>query len=78
MPKTIKQRGTWERTFFNKGSLVGIRTRLWNIAQSDSTLPDEHKKLHSATILISQVLNKWDNTERKYMAQKLFNERQGR
>ena len=78
MPKTIKQRGTWERTFFNKGSLVSIRTRLRNIGQSDSTLPDEHKKLHSATILISQVLNKWDNTERKYMAQKLFNERQGR
>jgi len=79
MPKrTTKPTWAFERAFFNKGSLVSIRTRLRNIGQSDSTLPDEHKKLHSATILISQVLNKWDNTERKYMAQKLFNERQGR
>jgi len=79
MPKrTTKPTWAFERAFFNKGSLVGIITRLRNIAQSDSTLPDERVKLRSATILISQVLENWDNTGHKFMAQKLFNERQGR
>ena len=76
--RTTKQSWAFERAFFNKGSLVAIRTRLRNIGQSDSTLPDEHVKLHAAAVMIGQVLNAWDDPKRKFMAQKLFNERQGR
>ena len=79
MPKrTTKQRWAFERTFFNKGSLVSIRTRLHNIAQSDSTLNDERSRLNAMVMVVDYVLVDWDGPKRKDMSQKLFNERQGR
>ena len=72
--RTTKPTWAFERTFLNKGSLVGIRTRLRNIAQCDSTLPDEHAKLHSATVMIGQVLSNWDDPKRKDASQKRFKE----
>ena len=76
--RTIKQSWAFERTFFNKGSLVSIRTRLQNILWSDSTLLDERSKLLAAVDLIDLVLDSWDGPKRKDVSQKLFNERQVR
>ena len=77
MPKrTTKQSWAFERAFFNKGSLVSIRSRLQNILWSDSTLLDERSKLLAAVDLIDIVLDSWDGPKRKDVSQKLFNERQ--
>jgi len=79
MPKrTTKPTWAFERAFFNKGSLVSIRTRLQNILWSDSTLLDERSKLLAAVDLIDLVLDSWDGPKRKDVSQKLFNERQVR
>ena len=79
MPKrTTKPTWAFERAFFNKGSLVSIKSRLQNILWSDSTLLDERSKLLAAVDLIDLVLDSWDGPKRKDVSQKLFNERQVR
>jgi len=65
VPKSIDQQWAFERCFHNKGSLVGVRSRLGQIAGDSSTLPDESASILYIITEISMILKTWDKKEHR-------------
>ena len=52
MPRSLKQKWTFERLFWHAGTLAGIEIRLRQVARAHSTLPSEEQLLLEAAELV--------------------------
>ena len=77
MPRTPKRQWVSERCWGNKGSLVGAKSRLRQIARAHSTLPTEAELLNYASNVIDRVLATWDEETRRTASLKQFLKRIG-
>ncbi|MCJ7761196.1 hypothetical protein MUP59_08690 [Candidatus Bathyarchaeota archaeon] len=55
MAQSLKQKWVSERLFINNGSLLGIITRLNQIAKAPSTLVSEANLIYNAVYAIQQI-----------------------